>query len=101
MVSPNDPEARGIAETITRCIPKWTFDLTQPLAGTTSGIIIEYNPNDPAAAARAHALFESLRACRLEVRGPIADLPTPDDKLPARLGRGGNNATLRIIVGHK
>jgi hypothetical protein len=99
---PNDPEISQITEQIAECLPGWQFHVIQPLAGGfTPGIIIEFDPKDNLAMQRSKTLVSALLECKLAVRGPIPSLPTPPDKLPAFLGSGPVNATVRMTIGKK
>jgi hypothetical protein len=99
---PNDPEIMRIAQLVANSLKGWTVKAFQPLGGgTVSGMLVEYDPSDSSATRRAGALVDALRACRLEVAGPVASLPTPKSQLPAYLGDGTVDASIRLTVGRK
>jgi hypothetical protein len=99
---PNDGEIMGIAQPVANCLQGWTIKAVQPLGGgTVEGMLVEDDPADPLAVRRAQALVDVLAKNGLKVAGPIPSLPTPANKLPAFLGDGPIDASIRLTVGKK
>ncbi len=99
---PNDGEIMAIAQQVASSLQGWTVKAVQPLGGgTVSGMLVEYDPSDASATSRAATLVAALKDCGLTVKGPLPTLPTPQDKLPAFLGNGPIDASIRLTVGRK
>lgn len=101
---PNNGEILHIAEQVAWALQAagWTIKGIQPLGGgRVSGILIEFDPHDESAHARATALFSALADCGLHIEGPYPTLPTPPSQLPAFLGTGPVDASIRITIGQK